>query len=195
MCEQVYTLENKKFLVLSSAYNNGCGAVVCRIDKVRLYQLPPFLIANNAANNYFASMPAHKMLHPSFEFVFANEAAEYVRAAILKFQKMPLHERAKSYPPEVIFHGIISIAIRALEKILVKCNSIWTIKMSLKRFYMPIVSDYLDTLLVKEAEKRFLNAKARVIQRAWRTAIVCPYTEMCQRRLRREFENDLVMMI
>jgi hypothetical protein len=44
----------------------------------------------------------------------------------------------------------------------------------------------LDRVLEKESQRRFMDCKARLIQRRWRNVNTNPYHPCCQRRLQRE---------
>ncbi len=52
---------------------------------------------------------------------------------------------------------------------------------------MPLSTAKLDELLNKEAEHRFFNKKAKIIQNYWKQTITNPYHILCQRRLINEF--------
>jgi hypothetical protein len=54
---------------------------------------------------------------------------------------------------------------------------------------MPLISAKLDMLMEEEAKARLQVHKAKRIQGHWRKVVANPYHVVCQRRLKREFQN------
>lgn len=52
--------------------------------------------------------------------------------------------------------------------------------------YQDVLDDVLSSLLINEANRRFYNTKAKLIQKYWRNAISNPNYLCCQTRLMRE---------
>lgn len=82
--------------------------------------------------------------------------------------------RAAAYHSILTQHGIVCLksAMRLGLHVEVKCILI-----------------YYNMLCNLEVERRFLNVKARVIQRRFRQVITNPHNVLCQRRLAREFSE------
>lgn len=116
------------------------------------------------------------------ELVHSDEAI-----TIINICRYP-DNRCGIYKPELV----INIAISALNSLSIECSN-RALMHNMCRIYgskrLPLAFVQLDQLNNDEADKRYLNKKAIIIQRTYRKAVANPYTPICKARLLHEFEN------
>jgi hypothetical protein len=78
----IYVSEkNKKYLVISSLYNDGTGAIVCKISNKKLYRTTPFGIENNDAGDYFDGTKQIKLSNQIY-----TEAYNTIKSSLDKYK-------------------------------------------------------------------------------------------------------------
>lgn len=187
---RVYTNYQSRYFVLSDRYNNGTGAVLCKIStkrrKIHLIQAPCFVIQGNSEGDIFQGLSERALIKPTDEYIDADKAVKIIYVALKKYKKQRIQNRL----PEPIFSRLYFIAMQAYDEILSMCMDIRFIKQSFRTFAaLPKAFAWFDQLCEIEADNRMMKKSAIVIQRAWRHALVNPNTSVCRRRLLEEFEE------
>jgi hypothetical protein len=127
---------------------------------------------------------ADTVLHPTECMVTLADAIIMLDVAIRKY--------GKTYQPSLYYKGeTLAIALRVLDEACSLHDDLKVMQRLLRKYHSSLPNTYVafDAVAAAEAEKRYLNCKATIIQRRVSRAIVDPSYELCRRRLQREFDG------
>lgn len=189
---RVYANERHECLVVSSAWSDGVGAVVCRICNLRrkhiqIRRIPCFFIDGNEAGDYFTGMRADDMYRPTCRWLSIPDTVYVLRVALVKLRKT--HDR-NNFHYGYFREEVASLIIHALDTTAALLTDMITMKRLINSLFGSCLIktiDAFDCVAIEEAEKRCLIHKVRMIQRRWREANTNPSFELCKRRLMHEY--------
>lgn len=185
----IYSNGLQKYLIISSCYNDGTGAVVCHIGsataygvnmkRVKLWRSPAFLIQDNDAGDttdiqFRPIVPVGTTLNP-------QDAAQALHLATRKLEK---NKNPNCNEIEPFKSTTVRLAIEVLDRIVAQMTDLKEIKYYIRIYNLPMAQDIYVDLSYK-------SMCARKVQRYWRMALANPAYDICKRRLLREF-NSLV---
>lgn len=189
----VYPETGAEFLVVSSAFNDGAGAILCRLGHrrkhVRIIRVPPLFIEGNEAGE--PTVFARSTFRPNGLSLSASEAVRALHSALVKFIKT----RHVGVDGEPNWHcgyyrdRITALILEAIDHVAAASDDLPLMLRLLHRTKLTSHLERTSQAVLLEVERRFVNHKARLIQRHWRHANADPSHELCRRRLLREFKE------
>lgn len=84
----LYRNHKNLYIIVSSSYNNGTGAIICNITRPkspRLFRCTPCVIENNDAGDIFP-MPQDKLIQPTQHTVDQDEVQRLLTLACTHYQ-------------------------------------------------------------------------------------------------------------
>ena len=187
----IYTNGIHNCLIVSSDYNNGTGAVVCRLGigrsdvvnmkRARLWRSPAFLIQDNDAGD-ISEFVLFRPIIPLGSTLNPKDAARALHFATRKLEKNKNPEYWNAIVP--FESTCLRLAVEVLDRIVAQMTDLKEIKYYIRIYDLPMARDIYVDLSYK-------SMCARKVQRFWRMALANPAYDMCKRRLLREF-NSLI---
>lgn len=181
---RIYANAHREYLVLTSAYNDGVGSLICTLSHrrkhIRMQRVPPMMIQCNEHGDETRFVRPSIILRPTGNIIPLADAVHILSIAITKLRKTRNHS---DWEPAFFHESAFALALQVLDDACCLHEDLVVMKRLIRKY-----GRQLPKTSVAFVEKRYMNCKAIIIQRQWRRAIADPSCELCKRRLRREFQ-------